>query len=109
MLSKKTLNKKISYKLRNRKPLSQQEIAERHLYLLLDKICSSVDIQLDDWDVNKDLLYAIIASKKSASLRSWKKYNEYDLSYSLIKKLGIKIDVKYLWFTDIAEHTKQTN
>ena len=92
------------------KPCIQKAKAEKYLDAQLDKICNSVDIQLSEWNLDKQLLKAIINSPSVGSKRSLKSYSEYDLSYSLIEELGVKVSSKYRWFTNIAEYkTNQTN
>ena len=92
------------------KPCIQKAKAEKYLYELLDNMCRSVDIQLSEWNLDKQLLKAIINSPSAGNKRSLKKYSEYDLSYSLINELGIRVSSKYRWFTNIADYkTKKTN
>ena len=86
------------------KPCIQKAKAEKYLYELLDKMCSSVDIQLSEWNLDKQLLKAIISSLSAGNKRSIKKSSEYDLSYTLINELGIRVSSKYRWFTNIAEY-----
>jgi hypothetical protein len=82
----------------------QQKIAEEYLLTLLDIICRKLHIQLDEWEPNKDLYTAIILSNKN-KLRSCKHYfDDYDNFFNLIKKLKIKINCNYKWFTSLGDH-----
>ena len=102
---KKTLKNKKDTQIPARQ--TQKEIAESCLYELLDKICLNVDIQVDEWELNKDLLMAIIKSPKAKKQSNKQNFNAYDNCYSLIKKLDIKITAKYRWFTNLDEHIFQ--
>lgn len=92
------------------KPCIQKAKAEKYLGAQLDKICNSVDIQLSEWNLDKQLLKAIVNSHSAGNKTALKRFSEYDLSYSLIEELGVKVSSKYRWFTNIAEYKpNQTN
>ena len=84
----------------------QTRAAEKHMTELLDDICEVVDIRLEEWDMNKKLLEAIISSKNSSRKENLSVYEKYDSSYNLIKKLNVRLDSKYRWFTNITDHVK---
>jgi hypothetical protein len=85
----------------------QKTNAENYLYELLDKICLSVDIRIDEWELNKELLMTIINSPKAKMQRNRQNFNVYDHCYKMIKILNIKIPAKYGWFTNLDEHIFQ--
>lgn len=84
--------------------LEQKQKAEKRLNQLLDNICQAVDIRTVEWDFDKELFIAIISSSHKKLERSMKSLKDYDDYYALIKELGISIDAKYRWFTNIKEH-----
>lgn len=84
--------------------LTQKEKAEKRLTSLLDTICRAVDIQIVEWDFDKELFVAIISSSKQKLNKAIPAFTEYDECYMLFKDLGITVDAKYRWFTNIKEH-----
>ena len=84
--------------------LAQKEKAELRLAQLLDTICRAADIQIVEWDFDKELFVAIIGSSKQKLDKAMTAFTEYDECYMLFKDLGIAVDAKYRWFTNIKEH-----
>lgn len=83
----------------------RRKIAEMHLDELICDICQSVGISRDRYPAEKDLLLAILKRPEAGLNGCWRKCMMYDTSYSLIKKLGIRVSAKYQWLTNIKEHT----
>ena len=91
---------------KNNDAQSQKDIAEKYLLGLLDKICLTVDIRKDDWELNKDLLMAIIKGYKAKRHKQIALFYAYDQCFSMLEKLNIKISAKFKWFTNLEEHVK---
>jgi len=106
LLFRKKLQKKAAQQTINHDVTQLTNIAEKHLDQILDKLCAAVDLQRDEWDINKKLFVAVINSKKIRNKQALQKCTTYDTSYRLLKKLGIKINSKYRWFTNINEITQ---
>lgn len=84
--------------------LAQKQKAEKRLSDLLDIICRAVDIPIIEWDLDKELFVAIISSSKQKLAKATIVFAEYNECYLLFKDLGITVDAKYRWFTNIKEH-----
>jgi hypothetical protein len=82
----------------------REKLADKYLRALLDSACDSIDIQLDEWDMNKELYQTIIKAPKIKSKRSLALFSNFDHCYNLLKELKIRVNVKYKWFTDIQNH-----
>jgi hypothetical protein len=82
----------------------REKIADKYLRDLLDKACLSVDIQLDEWDMNRTLYKSLIEAPKIKSKKSLMLFSNFDNCYNLLKELNIRVNVKYKWFTDIQNH-----
>lgn len=106
LLFRKKLQKKAAQQAINNDVTQLADIAEKHLDEILDKLCTAVDLQRDEWDINKKLFVAVINSEKIRNKQVLQKCTAYDTSYRLIKKLGVKIGSKYRWFTNINEITQ---
>lgn len=91
---------------KNNNNQSQKDIAEKYLLGLLDKICLAVDIRKDDWELNKDLLMAIIKGHKAKRHKSTALFYAYDQCFNMLKKINVKISTKFKWFTNLEEHVK---
>jgi REP element-mobilizing transposase RayT len=83
-------------------------IAEKYLDNLLEQICEKVNLKIADWDLDKNLLKALISSPKTKTVACLNLLASYDECYRLLKSLKIKIDPRYRWFTQITEHIKTT-
>ena len=81
------------------------EIAQAHLDELIIEICQTVGVHREKYPSEKDLLLAILNKPEARLNGFWRKCMMYDTSYSLIKKLGIRVSAKYQWLTNIKEHT----
>ena len=83
-------------------------IAEKYLDNLLEELCEKVNLKIADWDLDKNLLKAVITSPKAKTVDCLNLFASYDECYKLLKSLKIKIDPRYRWFTQITEHIKTT-
>jgi hypothetical protein len=108
-IRKKILHKKAVHQTEILDVTKQKKIAEAHLDALLVKICLSVGIQLAEWEINKDLLLAVINNPKATKAQAQKQYVAYDSCYKLIKNLNVRVSSKYRWFTNIKEIIQQKN
>lgn len=108
-IQKKILHKKAVHQTEILDASKQKKVAETHLNTLLVKICLSAGIQLAEWEINKDLLLAVINSPKATRARIQNQYVAYDSCYKLIKNLNIGVSAKYRWFTNIKEIIQQKN
>jgi len=106
-LFKRKLRKKTEHSVKDKDAEQQKEIAEKHLEGILDKLCLQLDLQFEEWDINKKLFEAVVKSRKIGSRRAQQICEMYDTSYRLVKKLGLKVGSKYRWFTNINEITQQ--
>jgi tetrahydrodipicolinate N-succinyltransferase len=82
---------------------TQRQIAEKYLHGVLDKICKATDIQLSEWEINQELLKAILANPKIKNKDTLAICAQYDLGYKLIHRLNIRTVPKYKWFTSIKQ------
>ena len=82
---------------------TQQQVAEKYLYDILDNICKATDIQLSEWEVNQELLKAILANPKIKHKDTLAICAQYDTGYRLIYRLNIRTAPKYKWFTSIKQ------
>lgn len=104
---RRKLRVKTEHNAKDKDEKQQKEIAEKHLEGILDKLCLQLDLQFEEWDINKKLFEAVVKSRKIGSRRAQQICEMYDSSYRLVKKLGLKVSSKYRWFTNINEITQQ--
>lgn len=98
------INRKAACQAIQKTDRQQVEIAEKYLDRQLDKICLGLNIQVEEWNKDKELLLLILKHPKARSVYQKKRYDQYDTVYKMIKELHIKINPKYRWFTNIATH-----
>ena len=85
----------------------RQKAAQKHLDGLIEDICEDVGVCREKYTSEKTLLLAILKKPEARLNSCWKRYAIYDNSYRLLKELGVKVDAKYAWFTNIKEHILQ--
>ena len=80
---------------------TQKQLAEEYLMHILEKVCLSLDIRLEEWDLDKELFIAIIKNPKLETVAVRHNLAMYDTCYAMAKKLTIKINPNLKWFTNI--------
>ena len=81
-----------------------REEVERVLLELLKKICALVGLNLEDWDLDKELYRALVGKNLEKTLPFWE---EYDKVYLSAETLGIHVNTDFYWFYKINEKNKQ--
>jgi hypothetical protein len=105
-IASKILHKKAVHQSTQKDESYRIKQGERSLNRLLDKICLSVGLQLADWDIDDDpvrLVQAILDSDKLDSPKAFKSYEIYDECFNLLKAVGITVDYKYNWYTNLKQ------
>jgi hypothetical protein len=78
----------------------------------LDNICRALHIQIDEWDVDRELADAIIqeisASVGDTLEKLWKLFDEYDNLFNIGEALNLEPG-KYSLFTNLKEITEINN
>ena len=80
---------------------TQKNIVEEHLVHILEKTCLSLNIRLEEWNLDKELFVAIVTNPKVDSAAVRHNLAMYDTCYDMAKKLNIRINTNLKWFTNI--------
>lgn len=108
----KVLHKKAVHQSTPKSDNYRTKQGEQRLHRLLDKICLSVGLQLAEWDIETDaekLVCAILDSVKVDSAKALKSYEIYDECFHLLKAVGIDVNHKYNWFTNLKQLINNKN
>lgn len=90
---------KINHK---KQKISQSEVVEEYLTGILDNLCTCLNMRLSDWDLDKKLLEAMLKNTKIKSNAAVCNMAAYDACYESAKKLTIKVNSNFKWFTNIT-------
>jgi hypothetical protein len=80
---------------------TQKKLAEEYLLHILEGVCLSLNIRMEEWNLDKDLFMAIIKNPKLDSAVVRHNLAMYDTCYAMVKKLNIKINSNLNWFANI--------
>lgn len=86
---------------------TNKAIIEKKLSDALDNLSGALDIQFDEWDIDRYLHDAIVqeyiccTAEKSAVASIWSR--RYDSWIQIAKALNIELGEKYLQFTNLTE------
>jgi hypothetical protein len=80
---------------------TQKKLAEEYLMHILNKVCLSLNIRMEEWNLDKDLFLAIVKNPKLNSDAVRHNLAMYDTCYAMTKKLNIRVNANLKWFTNI--------
>lgn len=101
MRTKKNLPVQIKDTKQIDKKDTQKNLAEEYLMHILEKVCLSLNIRIEEWNLDKDLFMAIIKNPKLESAAVRHNLAMYDTCYDMAKKLNIRVNSNLKWFTNI--------
>jgi hypothetical protein len=85
-----------------------RDVVEEHLQQILQEMCECVGVDINQWNIDKQLFKAIVNSDTACENFS-KLSSAYDTCYFLAKKLNIKVNPRYYWFANICSPENKNN